>query len=558
MIGGSRRWAGAARAVCLVILAACGRDEAGRERAGPLGLLAARAGERDGPVPGDSLIEASIGDISGLIPNLTGDSASHAVGSLIYDGLVRYDKNLRMVGELAERWEASADCRTFTFFLRRGARWHDGIEFTADDVHFTYEVMRDPRTPTPYGETFRQVQSAEVVDRYTYRVHYAQPYAPALGRWGIWILPKHLLDGPYRAGQDLRATDQNRHPVGLGPFRFQEWKAGEKVVVLANRDHYAGRPRLDRIIERGIPDQQTIFLELKARNVDYALLTPLHFRRQSEYPAFRKHFAKYRYLANGYTYLGFNLRDPRFQDRRVRHAIAHAIDKREIIEGVLLGLGQEAAGPYKPGSWVSRDDLRRFPFDPDRARALLAEAGWLPGPDGLLVREGQPFRFTLLTNQGNAVRIQTAEIIQRRLREVGIDVRLHVVEWTAFLNSFIRKRDFEAVILAWSIGVDPDQYNIWHSSQVRPDELNHISYANPEVDRLLEAGRQTCDEEARKRIYGELQARLAEDQPVVFLFVSEILTAVAARIRGVEPAPAGLRYNLHEWYVPRDLQRYTR
>jgi peptide/nickel transport system substrate-binding protein len=558
MIRARQRWAGAAGAVCLIALAACGRDEAGREPAGPLGLWAARAGEREEPVTGDSLVRASIGDISALIPNLTGDSASHAIGNLIYDGLVRFDKNLRMAGELAERWEASPDCRTFTFFLRRGVRWHDGVEFTAADVQFTYEVMRDPRTPTPYGETFRQVQSAEVLDRYTYRVHYAQPFAPALGRWGTWILPKHILEEPYRARQDLRTTIQNREPVGLGRFRFRQWKAGEKVVVVANRDHYAGRPRLDRIIDRVIPDQQTIFLELKARNADLAALTPMQFRRQSEYPAFRKQFAKYRHLANGYTYLGFNLRDPRFQDRRVRHAIAHAIDKREIIEGVLLGLGREAVVPYKPGTWVYRDDVARFPYDPAQARALLAEAGWRPGPDGILARNGEPFRFTLRTNQGNLVRLQTAEIIQRRLKEVGIDVRLHVVEWTAFLNTFIRKRDFEAIILAWGLGIDPDQYDIWHSSKTRPEELNHASYANPEVDRLLEAGRRTCDEASRKAIYGELQARLAEDQPIVFLFVPEALNAVAARIQGVEPAPAGLLHNLHEWYVPRDLQRYTR
>ncbi|MEK7366565.1 MAG: ABC transporter substrate-binding protein, partial [candidate division NC10 bacterium] len=300
-------------------------------------------------------------------------------------------------------------------------------------------------------------------------------------------------------------------------------------------------------------------LELKARNVDMAGLTPLQFRRQTDYPAFARFFERYRYLSNSYAYLGFNLKDPRFADRRVRRALAHAIDRREIIEGVLLGLAQEAVGPYKPGTWWYTDEVQTFPYDPDRAKELLREAGWRDRDgDGILERDGKPFRFTIRTNQGNSVRIQTAEIIQRRLKAIGIDVNIHVVEWAAFINTFIRKRDFEAIILGWGLGLDPDQYEIWHSSKIGPDQLNHISYGNPEVDRLLESGRRTFNQERRKAIYREFQRVLAEDQPVVFLYVPDALTAVSSRIQGIEPAPAGLAWNFIRWYVPRELQRYTR
>jgi peptide/nickel transport system substrate-binding protein len=530
-------------------LAACGRSESTLES----------SADEGGPAYGDTLVEASIGDISGLIPNITSDSASHEVGGLLYSNLIRTDKELRPEGELAERWDISKDEMTITFYLRKDAKWHDGEGVTAEDVDFTYRYMVDPKTPTAYAEPFRQVRRAEVVDRYTYRVTYEKPYAPALLSWGLWILPRHILEPAWKAGEDLRTTRQNRFPVGSGPYRFGEWKTGEKVVVEANPDYFEGRPYLKRVVYRIIPDQSTIFLELKARNIDLASLTPIQYRRQTEFPAFLKSFHRYRYLSNSYAYLGFNLRDARFQDKRVRHGIAHAINKQEIIEGVLLGLGRPAVGPYKPGTWWYKDDVKTFPFDPERAKALLADAGWTRATaDGILEKDGKPFSFTIRTNQGNLVRQQTAEIIQRRLRAVGIDVKIHVVEWAAFLNTFIRKKDFEAIILGWGLGQDPDQYEIWHSSQTGPEELNHISYKNPKVDELLEAGRRTFNQEKRTAIYGELQEVLADDQPVIFLYVPDALPVVSARVHGIEPAPAGIMYNLIKWYVPSVVQRYTR
>ena len=533
----------------LLPLGACTRSETAAKPA---------AGD-GGPAYGDTLVEASIGDISGLIPNITSDSSSQDIGSLIYSNLVRTDKNLRLEGELVEGWDISPDQLTITFHVRKGVKWHDGVELTAADVDFTYRYMIDPKTPTAYAESFRQVRHAEVVDPYTYRVTYEKPYSPALLSWGIWILPRHILEAPWKAGVDLRTTPQSRYPIGSGPYLFQEWKTGEKVVLEANPDYFEGRPYIKRVVYRIIPDQSTIFLELKAKNIDMAGLTPIQYRRQTDYPAFRKAFNKYRYLANGYAYLGFNLLDPRFQDKRVRQAMAYAINKQEIIEGVLLGLGQAAQGPYKPGTWWYKPDVKTYPFDPDRAKTLLAELGWTRmNSDGVLVKDGKPFSFTIMTNQGNSVRQQTAEIIQRRLKAVGIDVKIQVVDWAAFINTFIRKRQFEAIILGWGLGLDPDQYDIWTSTQTGPDQLNHISYKNPKVDELLEAGRRTFDEAKRKEIYWEFQDIMAEEQPVVFLYVPDNLPVVSSRVRGIEPAPAGISYNFIKWYVPTHLQQYTR
>ncbi len=537
-------------AASLLPLAGCGVQVEGKDDA--------HTGAPSGaPAYGDTFIEASIGDIQGLIPNITADGSSHEVGGMIYDGLVKRDKDLNIVPNLAEAWELSRDCLTLTFRLRKNAKWHDGQPFTAEDVRFTHETMINPKTPTAYREDFLQVKAVGVLDPYTVRVRYARPFAKALETWEMWTLPKHLL-APYVAAGRLREAPQNRRPVGVGAYRFVEWKSGEKVVLVANPDYFEGRPYLSRIVYRIIPSQATIFLELRAKGVDFAGLTAIQYKRQTDYPAFNKAYRKYQYPGNGYTYLGFNLKDPRFADRRVRQAFAHAINKQELIDGVLLGLGREATGPYKPETWPYNPDVQRYPYDPERARRLLAEAGWREtNGDGILVKNGEPFTFTILTNQGNEERKKVAEIIQQRLRAIGVTVEIRTLEWASFIKEFVQKRRFEAIILGWGIGLDPDQYDIWHSSKTGPDELNHISYANPEVDRLLELGRASCRREERKKHYDRLQEVLAEDQPIIFLYFRDALPVVSSRIRGIEPSPNGIAYNFIRWYVPKSLQRYT-
>jgi peptide/nickel transport system substrate-binding protein len=511
-------------------------------------------GEAAKPAYGDTFIEASIGEPSNLLPVLASDSASSAINGLVYSSLIRYDKNLHLEGELAESWDISPDNLTITFHLRPGVTWHDGQPLSSADVLFTYQLYIDPNTPTAYAESYKQVARAEAPDPLTFKVSYDKPYAPALESWGMQVLPKHLLE-------EVKITKSplSRHPVGSGPYRFVDWTAGEKVVLEANPDYFEGRPYIKRVVYRVIPDTSTQFLELQSGSLDFMGLTPIQYQTQTGTPAFARRFNKYRYLTFSYTYLGYNLRRPMFQDKRVRQALSYAINKQEIVEGVLLGLGQPATGPYKPDSWVYNSNVKRYNYNPDQAKALLAEAGWSDSDgDGILDKDGNPFAFTIVTNQGNDLRSKSGEIIQRRLREVGIDVKLRVIEWASFLKEFINPGNFDATILGWSTGAEPDQYDIWHSSKTGPRELNFVAFKNPEVDQLLEQGRRTFDQAERKRAYDRFQEILAEEQPYTFLYVGEALPAVAKRFRGIDPAPNGIMYNFIKWYVPESEQKYTR
>jgi len=502
---------------------------------------------------GDIIVRGDIGDASNLIPILASDSASHSIAGLIYNGLVKYDKDMNIVGDLAESWDISDDGLVITFHLRKGVKWHDGKPFTAKDVLYTYQVTVDPKTPTAYAGDFLKVKKAEVLDDYTFRVTYDKPFAPSLISWSSAVLPRHLLEG-----QDITKSSLARHPVGTGPYLFKEWLAGQKIVLVSNADYFEGRPYVDGHVTRIIPDMATMFLELRARNIDMMGLTPLQYTRQTENNLFRQSFDKYRYLAFAYTYLGYNLKHPFFADKRVRQAISYAINKEEIISGVLLGLGKPATGPYKPGTWAYNENVKTYSYNPQKAWELLRAAGWTKtNNDGFLEKDGRPFTFELVTNQGNETRQKCAEIIQRQLKEVGIDVKIRILEWAAFINDFINKRRFEAVILGWTIPLDPDAYDVWHSSKTAPEELNFISYKNPEVDALLEKARSTFEQKLRKKYYDRFQEILVEDQPYTFLYVPDELVIISKRFRGIEPAPIGLSHNFIKWYVPKDEQKYT-
>ena len=505
------------------------------------------------PVDGGRILFGSIGEASNLIPYLTADSASHEVADLIYVAPLRYTKDLQVEPWAAESWSMEDEGRLMRFTLRKGILWEDGVELTTADMAYTCKVVADPATGSPYAEDFSRIKNFRIIDRYTFEVEYDHFFARSVSTWMQPILPRHLLEG-----QNIRNTPFSRKPVGAGPYRLKSWEPGSRIILEASPSYFAGKPHIAEVVYRIIPDNATMFMETRAGRLDVMGLSPLQYLRQTSSPAFEREFNKFRYLDSSYVFLGFNLQHPFFKDVRVRRAISQAIDRESIIQGVLMGQGIPAFGPFKPGVWAYHPTLKPMPQNVAAARALLAEAGFADhNGDGLLDRDGQPLAFTILTNQGNEQRILTATVMQSQLRAVGIDVRIRTVEWAAFIREFVNKGRFDAIILGWTIPQDPDIYQVWHSSQAFEGGLNFTYYKNAEVDRLLEEARSTPDQDTRAQLYYRMQEILDADQPYCFLFVPYALPVVQKRFQGVKPELAGIMYNFEKWWVPKQLQGYS-
>jgi len=502
---------------------------------------------------GGTMISAMTGEPSGLIFMVAGESASAAIASNIFNSLLKYNGNLDIEGDLAESWEISDDQKTITFKLKPNLLWADGKPLTSTDVLFTWKTVIDENTRSPYASDYQLVTNAEAPDALTFKVTYGQVYAPALDSWAsLHILPKHLL-----AGQDIRTTSFARKPVGSNYYQLSQWNHGENLKLSRNPNSVLGQAAIDQLVTRIIPDNSAQFLELMADNIDSMGLDPIKYSRIiPARPELKKNLNLYKELGNSYTYLGFNLKHKPFDDIRVRKAINYAIDKQEIIDGVYLGLGINIASPYKPGTRWSNPTLKPYSYDPEKARALLKEAGFSKNANGILERDGKPFSFEIITNQ-NKEREKSAVIIQRRLKEIGIDVKIRAIEWASFISRFINTGDFDVVILGWGLGLDPDQYNIWHSSQQAPGQFNFIGYNNPAVDKLLEQGRTELNPDKRQEIYHAFTEQLLADSPIVYLSAGYGLTAIHKRIEGiVNPIPpAGVGYDSHKWYIPKQYRR---
>ena len=503
---------------------------------------------------GGTLIDATIGEPSGLIYMVAGESAAAAISGNIFNKLLKYDKNLDLEGELAETWLISPDQKTITFKLKPNLKWADGKPLTSDDILFTWKLVIDEKTRSPYASDYQLVKKAEAPDANTFIVTYDKAYAPALDSWsGLQILPKHLLEK-----QDIHTTAFARNPVGSHYYKLDSWAHGENLKLSRNPLSVLGPANIDKLVTRIIPDNSAQFLELMADNIDSMGLDPIKYSRIiPARPELQKKLALYKELGNSYTYLGFNLKHKPFDDVRVRKAINYAIDKQEIIDGVYLGLGINIASPYKPGTRWSNPKLKPYAYDPIKAKALLKEAGFTDSDgDGIVERDGKPFEFEIITNQ-NKEREKSAVLIQRRLKEVGIDVKIRAIEWASFISRFIKTGDFDVVVLGWGLGLDPDQFNIWHSSQNQPGQFNFINYKNPQIDALLEQGRLELNPDNRMKIYHEFAKVLLEDSPIVYLSAGYGLTAIHKRVKGIDsPAPpAGIGYNSQEWYIPESLRR---
>jgi len=436
------------------------------------------------------------------------------------------------------------------FRLRKGILFHDGHEFDSGDVKFTYEAIIAPENLSPRVPDFEPVKAVEPLGRYVAKITYKRLFEPGFGSWTMGILPEHLLNRDalraeaVRLGRDpekfsMRDSQFNRSPIGSGSFQFDAWKTDQFIRLMRFDRYWEGAPNLREYLFRIIPDLLTAEVTFYAGTSDAYGAQPHQVERLRHDPRFQS-FSR---LGLGYSYIGYNMRRPIFQDIRVRKALGMAINVQEIIDYVLYGQAERTTGPYPKQTEFYDPTVEPLPYDPEGALALLAEAGWRRNAEGWLEKNGQPLAFTLITNSGNEVRKAVMVVAQNAWSRLGIKVETLTMEWAVFINERVDKGDFDALILGWSMGLDADLYQIFHSSQTGHFQLNFVGYANPAADALMIRIRREYNRERQVAMARRLHRLIAADQPYTFLFVGKGLTLLDRKlVRMVQDADGTPRY----------------
>jgi ABC-type transport system substrate-binding protein len=432
---------------------------------------------------------------------------------------------------------ATEDNPVIIFHLRRGVTFQDGHPFSGEDVKFTYETIMNPANISPRLSDFEPVKTVEVLDPLTLRVVYKRLYSPALSTWMMGILPEHLLnekalrEEARQRGLDPKTMSArnslfNRHPVGCGPFAFREWKSDQYIMLHRFADYWEGPPNYHKYGYRIIPDVLTQEMEFYAGTVDSYQVQPYQVQRFKDDPRYQSFSG----LSFGYTYIGYNLRREPFNDLRVRKALGMAIDVDKIIRYVLYGQGERITGPFPKQTDFYDRKIKPLPYDPEGAQRLLAEAGWKPDKEGWLEKNGKRLEFTLITNQGNDIRKAILSIVQDSWRKIGVAVQTDLLEWAVFIQERVNKLDFDALVLGWSMGIEPDLYQIWHSSQTGPYHLNFVGFSNKEADKLIIKIRQEYNRKRLITYCHRLHEIIAAEQPYTFLYVAKWTALLDKRI----------------------------
>jgi peptide/nickel transport system substrate-binding protein len=475
------------------------------------------------------------------------------IQSCIIEGLVTSDEQMHVVPVLATEIPTVANGGVVmrkdggmdvTWKLRPGVKWHDGVSHTSADVKFTADAMLKGDWKPESTDGFDRIASVDTPDSLTAVVHYKEVYAPYQMQFARGTLPKHVLEG-----RDIdKANDYNRNPLGTGPYRLVEWKTGEHVLLEKVKDYWRGPayPKINRILFRFVTNTNTRINQLKSGEVQMVALVPWDkVRDLNAVPALRLN----RVIGNGYEHVTLNEKHfAPFADVRVRRALAHAIDRQQIVTTMLDGLVTTVNGPIQPLSWAYEPNVATYAFNPAQARALLDSAGWVVGADGVRAKAGVPLSFTLMTQAGFTIRENVAQILQQQFKDVGAKVAIRLVDGTS-ISSVWFAGDFDAMLHWWQSGADPEITLFFASDRTPPAGRNINYFSDDSLTRMLYASDRTADQGQRRALLQAAQRRVAELVPELVLYNTSKIDAVPATLRNFKgnPTNAGPFWNVHEW-----------
>lgn len=520
------------------------------------GIAQAASDGREARPSGGVLNYGEYGRPATLDPVTSNEMIAVRISELLFNGLVGINERQEVVPELAESWDASQDGRVYTFKLRKDVTWHakpgeQPVAFTANDVVFTYNIMMHPKTITPLKVRFEFIEKVEKIDDYTVRFTLKRPVLNALAKFSFKIIPKHALKNPLYLTRDDPFV---QNPIGTGPYRLSHTTEDREIVMVANEKYFKGRPSIDQFVTKPFADQNILSQALSFNAIDMIVL--VNPRSIAEIQG-DKRFILQPYNALSYSFFGYNLRNPLLADKRVRLAFGYALNRQEMLGSFFNNQGTIISGPFAPGSWAYNLDVKPLPYDPKKSIALLQEAGFKRGADGIMQKDGKKLELSLMVpieKESEAVK-RVVLAFQNYLKNVGVSIKIEFKEWQAWKEDVFGDHRFDIVLASWVFDDSADISSLFHSAEIGPWKNNFGAYSNPEVDSLIVESKLTLDHEKRRTINRKLHAMLAEEAPYTFLWTLTNYTAYHRKIQHVAIHPYKFFSYADEWYIPVSAQK---
>ncbi|MDD5224077.1 MAG: ABC transporter substrate-binding protein [bacterium] len=488
---------------------------------------------------GDWLYYGVSEKLTGVDPLNDISSVSSMISDILFNGLLSIKGNGEIVPDLAKGWERSKDGKRITIHLKEGVKFHDGSLLDANDVDFT--LLKKSK------DLLGIIEKMKVIENLTISFDLKENPNYFIFNLGTSILPRHVYENPGKNREEIF-----RHPVGTGPFKVKYLSESEAVLE-ANREYFKGRPFLDGVVIKSYKSLDEVWSRLLLEEIDNCLpLSP----GQVDFMKNNVNFKIYPYLSPYYFLLVYNQLNPLFKNKEIRIALNYALNRNLIIQKVLSNYGRLCSGPIYPESWAYNSEIEPYPYDPGLALKILGKIGW-GMENGILKKNGQPFRFSVLVPEGDNLIGNIMLMIEKNLSEIGIGINIYPVPPMDLDEKYLFPKKFDAALLNFDSGINPGilNYRIWHSSQIKTG-LNVFSYKNQEVDKDLELGLQALDRKDEKKYYDKFQREIFDDPPGVFLFWKEEMVPIHKRFRGINIGPEKFFASIPEWWVPKNEQKY--
>lgn len=534
------------------------RSEGSGRQAHQAGTSTDLTGEEYSGDEGDWLVRCLSAEPPTLFDILESSSWSSRwiVSGNIFESMIEYKPDaFEYRGKLAEKFSISKDGLEIYFKLRDDIYFSDGVPITTDDVIFTFETIINPKIDcTSYANYFRDVDRYEKINDKEIKFYMKRVYFQSLGYLGgIQIYPKHV----YKFSDPKEFNSLRTNPIGSGPYVFEKWDVGKEVVLRRNENYWDKKPKIKKLVYKFILNDTAALQVLQSGDVDYLRPLPDQFAEKNKDQKFKEKFYCLSYWAagnTGYFWIGWNQAKPFFADSKVRLALTLLIDRQAVKEYILRNPDAEiATGPFYIFGSQTDPNIKPWPYDPEKAKQLLDEAGWIDSDgDGIRDKNGVPFRFKYMIVSGTDFHEQLAKFVKDSLAKAGIEVIPDPYEWSIFIQK-TQNRDFDALNMAWGGGVESDPYQIWHSSQIKGGS-NYVGFNNPQADAFIEKARETLDKDKRNELYHKFHQILHEQQPYTFVYTRPEQRFLDRRFENVKIHKLGI--DELEWYVPKDKQKY--